>query len=363
MLERETINLDDLEVYPQFDLEGMLVHLHEFPHLCRQAWQMALEFKLPKDYSRVRKIVVLGMGGSAIGGDLVNTLGLDGAKAPLLVCRDYNLPRYVDEETMVIASSYSGMTEETLSAFKQAFDTGAKKLAITTGGRLKSLCETTGVPVFTFAYRSQPRAALPFSFLAILGILHNLGLLHVQSGEMTEALSSLESLSAGINEKASSAQNPAKSLAQKLQGRLPVIYGAGITAGVAQRWKTQINENSKTMAFYEIFPELDHNAIVGYSLPAEVTNRTMVILLDSDLLHERVRMRFAITRMLLEQAGIYYQVLKGEGEGALSQILTLALYGDYVSYYLAILNQVDPTPVKPISFLKDSLANPQTLQL
>ena len=361
MLEKETVDLDSPAVYPRLDPQAMRTHLRDFPRLCRQAWQMALEFALPADYSEVNKIVVLGMGGSAIGGDLVSALALDEARAPVLVCRDYNLPRYVDGETLVIASSYSGMTEETLSAFQQAIERGAKNLAVTTGGRLKSLCQSRGVPAFIFDYRSQPRAAFPFSFLAILGILHNLGLLRVGPDKAKEAFSSLEKVSAKINEEVPLAQNPAKSLARKLQGRLPVIYGAGLTAEVAHRWKTQFNENSKTMAFYEVFPELDHNAIVGYSLPSEVTGHSMVILLDSYLLHARVRLRYEITRQLLEQAGIYYQTLKGEGQGALSQILTLVLLGDYVSYYLGILNQVDPTPVKPITFLKDRLASGDAL--
>ena len=151
--------------------------------------------------------------------------------------------------------------------------------------------------------------------------------------------------------------NPAKSLAQRLYGRLPVIYGAGITAEVAHRWKTQINENSKTTAFYEVFSELNHNAIVGYDFPEDVVHQAMVVLLDSDLIHERVRLRYTITQQLLDQAGIYYQAVKGQGTSALSQMMSLILLGDYVSYYLAMLYETDPTPVKAIDFLKNSLAN------
>jgi glucose/mannose-6-phosphate isomerase len=356
MLEKEAVNLDDLGIYPRSDPQSMLTHLHNFPELCERAWDMAGNFKLPEEYAQVKKVVILGMGGSAIGGDLVGSLAVNEAAVPVLVCRDYYLPQYVDENTLVIASSYSGMTEETLSAFEQAFDTPAKKLAVTTGGKLKSLCETMDVPVFAFDYPAPPRATLPFSFLILLGILQSLKVLKDRPEEISETFAALKSLSEKINETVPLEVNPAKSLAQKIQGRLPVIYGAGITGEVAHRWKTQINENAKTTAFYEVFSELNHNSIMGYSFPEELVRQTMVVMLDSDLLHERIRLRYGITQQVLDQAGIYYQVLKGEGSRAVSQMLTLVLFGDYVSYYLAILNQADPTAIPAIDFLKESLS-------
>jgi glucose/mannose-6-phosphate isomerase len=357
MVEQAAVNLDDLKVYRKFDSEGMLKHLHTFPVLCQQAWEMIPNFKLPRDYAGVKKIIILGMGGSAIGGDLVSSLAVRESRIPVLVCRDYDLPQHVDSETLVIASSYSGATEETLSAFKQSFDTPARKLAITTGGKLKNLCDIQKVPVITFSYRSQPRAALPFSFFILLGILHNLGILPEKPADITETFTNLTTVANKFNERIPAEMNPAKTIAQKLWGRLPIIYGAGITAEVAHRWKTQINENSKTMAYYEVFSELNHNSIVGYGLPEELNRQAMVVMLDSDLLNERVRLRYQITRQLLEQAGIYCQTLNGEGVSPLSQMLTLILLGDYVSYYLAMLNQVDPSPVQPIDFLKKNLAN------
>lgn len=356
MNDKDIVNLDDLAVYPRLDPEGMLTHIHNFPQLCEQAWRMVPNFNLPGDYSRVNKVVVLGMGGSAIGGDLVRSLVENESRTQIVVCRDYDLPKWVDAETLVIASSYSGMTEETLSAFEQALDTPAKKLAVTAGGRLKAFQETRGVPIISYEYKSQPRAALPFSFFVILGILQKLNLIQDKSRDVVETLANVNGTAARINEKVPSMRNPAKELARNLYGRLAVIYGAGITAEVAHRWKTQINENSKAMAFYEIFPELDHNSVVGYSLPEELTRQSLVIMLDSNLLHERVKLRYEITQKLLEQAGIYYQVLQGEEGCAMSQMLSLVLFGDYVSYYLGLLNQVDPTPVKPIDFLKDNLA-------
>jgi len=349
------VDLDKPEGYRQYDPGDMLARIRSFPHLCDQAWRLAQGFHLPEDYQRIQKIVILGMGGSAIGGDLISGLAVNESSVPITVCREYVLPRYVDKETLVIASSYSGMTEETLSAFQQACKTPAKKLAITTGGKLKNLCESLDIPVFSFDYKSSPRAALPFSFFLLLGLLQNLKVFKNKTAEAAVTIKELNALASKINEKTPSSSNPSKALAVRLNGRLPVIYGAGILGPVAQRWKTQINENSKTMAFYELFSELNHNAIVGYQLPSMI-KECQVVMLDSDLLHERIRLRYEITRKLMEQAGIPYQVVKAEGSNALSQMMGLVFVGDYVSYYLAMLNGVDPTLITSIDFLKTSLA-------
>lgn len=355
MAVKKLIDLDNPGVYRKLDTEGMLNHIHNFPQMCQQAWEMALSFELPESYRTIDKIVILGMGGSAIGGDLVNSLVINESKIPIFTCRDYNLPHYADKNTLVIASSYSGNTEETLSSFAQAANTKAKKLAITTGGKLKTLCEEQKIPVFSYEYKSQPRAALPYSFFPLLGILQNLGIIKSQSSAAKKAFKSIQTLADIINEEIPAAQNPAKQLAQKLYGKFTVIYGSGITAEVAHRWKTQINENAETTVFYEIFSELNHNAIVGYHFPEEYIKNMFVILLDSNLLHDRIKLRYALTQKLLTKAAIPYQIISGAGDSALSQMLNLILFGDFVSYYLAMLNQVDPTPVKNIDFLKDHL--------
>ncbi len=349
-------DLDDPQLYEQFDPEGMLAHLHEMPQLCRQAWQSAMQFELPQDYAGVNKVVILGMGSSAIGGDLVTSLVSSEARLPILVHRDYNLPAFVDARTLVIASSYSGMTEETLASFEQALETDAKKLVITTGGKLKAIAGRKNIPVFSFDYQSQPRAALPFSFLAMLCFLQRLGSLSDKSADVAETVAVLEALSSRINEGVRLADNPAKQLAQRLYGHLPVIYGAGILSGVAHRWKTQLNENSKAWAGYEVFPELNHNAVAGYQFPAELAGKVVVVLLRSAYLARRIQLRYQLTCQLLEQARVGYQVTDGEGTSQLSQVMSLVLFGDYVSCYLAILYRVDPSPVKVIDSLKEQLA-------
>ena len=169
------VDLDNLKVYQQADPEGMLARIKELPMQCRQAWQAAMSFKLPSDYAAIDKVVILGMGGSAIGGDLVKSLVMSEAKIPVIIHRDYGLPAFVDEKTLLIASSYSGNTEETLSGFEPALKTKAKKLAMTTGGKLQQMAEANNIPVFKIEYKAQPRAALGFSFIPTLGVMQKLG--------------------------------------------------------------------------------------------------------------------------------------------------------------------------------------------
>ena len=334
----------------------MLTCLHEMPQICQQAWQMAMKFDLPKDYAKVNKVVILGMGGSAIGGDLVASLAVSEAKLPILVYRGYDLPAFTDAETLVIASSYSGMTEETLSSFEQALETDSKKLVITTGGKLKSMAVEKNVPVFGFTYKAKPRAALAFSFLPILGFLQRLGFLSDKSADVTETVKVLQELAQKIKEDVLLSDNPAKQLANRLYGHLSVIYGAGILSEVAHRWKTQLNENSKAWAFYEVFPELNHNAVVGYQFPPELADKIMVVLLRSTSLQRRIQLRYQITCQLLDRAKVGYQFVDGVGTSPLSQMMSLVLFGDYTSYYLAILHKIDPSPVEAIAYLKEQLA-------
>jgi glucose/mannose-6-phosphate isomerase len=349
-------DLDDIQSYSKFDPDDMLARIHELPWQCEQAWQAALKFSLPEDYAAIDKVVVLGMGGSAIGGDLVRSLALAEGKVPVLVQRDYDLPGFVDEKTLVIASSYSGNTEETISAFEAALKTGAKKLAITTGGKIKEMAEAKRIPVSIIEYQAQPRAALGFSFLPTLAFLQKLGIIGDRSAEVRELGEVLPELLKKIDEKAPLAQNPAKQLAEKLYGSLAVVYGAGILGEVAHRWKTQLNENSKAWAFYEVFPELNHNATVGYPLPREIAARVRVVLLRAPSLHPRLQLRYRVTGELLDRAGVKYGFVDSEGKGDLSRMMSLVLFGDMVSYYLALLYRVDPSPGDVISYLKDQLA-------
>ena len=350
------INLDNIEIYRRLDTSGMLDRLHEFPEQCQRAWEEVTKLALPPEYAGIDKVVILGMGGSAIGGEIVRRLALAETRVPVWVHQDYSLPLVVDERTLVIASSYSGNTEETLSAFAESLKTPAKKLVLTTDGKLKQLADEQGIPVFIIDYQAPPRAAFPHSFIPLIGIFQKLGLLRDKSADLRETRQLLNKLSGDFAETVPLDSNPAKQLATRLWGRVAVIYGAGILSEVARRWKTQLNENSKTWAFFELFPELNHNAVVGYEFPSQLKERIFVLLLRSSLLHPRSLLRYEATAKLMDKSGIDYEFVEARGETTLSQVVSLVLLGDYFSFYLAMLNEVDPTPVDCIDFVKNYIA-------
>lgn len=350
------INLDDPAIYTRYDPADMLARIKELPWQCRHAWDSTMRFELPAGYAGIEKVVILGMGGSAIGGDLVKTLVQSESPVPVIIHRDYGLPAFVDEKTLVIGSSYSGNTEETLSGFEPALGTGARVLAMTTGGRMAEMAAAHNIPVYRIEYEAPPRAALGFSFLPTLGVLQKLGLIKDKSADVAEAIDVLEKLNEEIGETSPEAANPAKQLARRLYGNLPVVYGAGVLAEVAHRWKTQINENGKAWAFYEVFPELNHNATVGFPFPPEVIARLRVIMLRAPSYNDRIKLRCEVTAELLDRAGVAHENIESRGRSLLAQMLSVVLLGDIASYYLAILNGIDPSPVEVIDYLKGRLA-------
>jgi glucose/mannose-6-phosphate isomerase len=350
--------LDNLAVYRNLDRHGMLERLHEFPGQCEKAHQMAQTFALPDSLRSATHAVVLGMGGSAIGGDLVGSLLAPESGIPFEVCRSYGLPGFVGRDTLVVASSYSGNTEETLSCFAQSIARGAKNLVITTGGKLKEIAVAHGVPTFVFDYQSPPRAALPYSFVTLLCFMARLGFLRGATG-LEELPALLRSQAELLHESVPTVDNQAKQLAYRFHDRIAVVYGAELVAEAAHRWKTQINENSKAWAFYEVMPEMNHNAVVGYEYPTTHNKDIFVALLDSPFLSDRVRIRYEVVRDLLGKRGIDHASVAGMGKTRIAQLMSLVLLGDYVSYYLAILNGAEPGPVPAIDHLKAELSKPR----
>lgn len=349
------INLDDISSYRKLDPSDMLRHIHDIPSLCRKAWDQALALELPQEYKNIDKVVILGMGGSAIGGDLLSSLLINKCTVPISVHRNYSPPAFIDDNTLVIASSYSGMTEETLEAFRPLLLRGAKKLVMASGGQLSSIAIDNHIPAFIFDYKSPPRAALPLSLFALVGIMSKLGLAGDMTQDIAESCSILARIDGEINEKVPEAQNPAKQIAMRMFGNMAIIYGAEHLSEVAARWKIQINENVKGWAFNAAFPELNHNATSGYEVPAEICKNTHVIMLRSKTLHPRVLLRYSLTGKLLDKAGLKNEIVEAAGISDLAQMMSLILTGDYVSYYLALLYGIDPYPIKAVDYLKAEL--------
>jgi len=348
--------LDDPAAYERLDPQDMRATVRDLPRQCRAAWQEAQAFELPADYSGIDKVVILGMGGSAIAGDLLRALAALESPVPIFSHRGYDLPLLVDSHTLLVASSYSGNTEETLSAFEAALGAGAKKLVITTGGQLLAAALPVRVPAFVFHYESTPRASLGYSLMPLLAIAGKLGIIANKDADVAEAVAVMEDLLRCIGEDVPLAENPAKQLATRLQGRLPVVYGAGLLTGVARRWKTSLNETSEMWAFYEELPEANHNAIVGYGLPEAIARAAFVVFLQAPSLHPRTLLRYDYTRRALAEAGVESETVESVGESPLAHILSTLFFGDYVGLYLAILNEVAPAPTAVIGRLKERLA-------
>jgi len=351
-----TVDLDNPQSYKEPGAEEILGHLRQFPEQCRRAWEQALGLDLPQDYREIDKVIILGIGGSAIGGEIASRLVVEESRIPVWVHRDYGLPVTPDGKTLVIASSYSGNTEETLSGFTQSLETAAKKMVITTGGRLKQLAVENNIPAFAIDYKAPPRMALPHSFVPLVGIFQKLGLLADKTADVEEMLGVLGRLQGDYVETAPLASNRAKQLATGLREHIVVVYGGGMLSAVARRWKAQLNENGKSWAFFELYPELNHNAVVGYGLPSEIKDRIFVVLLHSALLHPRILRHYEATAELLAREGIKHEPIDAVGGSALAQMMSLVLLGDYISCYLAVLNETDPATLDAVDFVKSYLA-------
>lgn len=353
------VDLNDVRALRALDGGHMLRLIGELPDQLRAGWRNAAAVNLPAAYGRARRILILGMGGSAIGGDLLRGLVAARCPVPIMVHRDYSLPAWVADsasETLVIASSHSGNTEETLTACHEAREKGAHLIALTTGGELAARARAWGIPLVLYRYASPPRAALGYSFVSLLALLVRLGFLPDLQPELEEAASLLEAMRPTLAEERPLSENPAKELALSLVGRVPVIFGAGALATVARRWKCQFNENSKTWAMWEELPEADHNTVVGTNFPAEGIGRLTALFLADPQEDARTALRRRATADLLSEAGIACRTLTARGEGLLARMFSLIFLGDYVSCYLALAQGADPTPIPPIDRLKALLA-------
>lgn len=351
--------LDNISLWNQWDQGNMLEQIYGLPEQCRRAWQDARRQSLPEGYRGFKNVLILGMGGSAIGGDLVAALARYESPCPVFVCRDYRIPNWVGSETLVIASSYSGNTEETLAAFHQALEAKARCVAVTTGGKLASTAQEKGIPLWPITYTGQPRSAIGYSLLYLLRILEEAGLVGDKSEELEKAVLLMENLRERIKPEVPTEENPAKKLALEIHGAIPVVYGPGFLSAVARRWKGQFNENSKNWAFFEELPEAHHNAVVGYPNPAKEKSKLVVILLGSSLEHPRHEDRLRITEEVLTMEKVPHHLIRVEGNTFLEQILWSIHFGDFVSYYLALLNKADPSSVDVINYIKRRLSQKQ----
>jgi glucose/mannose-6-phosphate isomerase len=349
--------LDDLQHLARVDPGDMRGRIAGLPEQARAAWAEASAWPLPPPLrERSARVLLLGMGGSAIGADVVAALAAAASPVPVQLIRNYTLPP-VDERTLVVACSFSGETEETLAGFRAALAAPCRRLAITTGGTLARLAEEAGAPVFRYRWDGAPRTAFGYGVFALLALLRRAGALPVDEAAVEAALAGLAADAAALRPTVSAAMNPAKQLATWLAGSLPVIAGADGLEVAARRWAGQIAENAEQWAFATALPEVNHNLIVGFGAPAGAVQLIRAVILDGAGVHARNRRRADLTAEALHAAGVEARVVPAPGASPLETTVRACYLGDWVSLYLAVLNGVDPSAMAPIEHLKAALAH------
>jgi len=317
------------------DKENMLEVIKKFPSQCRDALELTKGLSIPGD---VKNVVILGMGGSAIGGDLLKSYMHDSA-IPVYVNRDYKVPNFVNEQSLVFAVSYSGNTEETLGAYRDAYEKRAKIVGITSGGKLAEECDK----IIKIPSGLQPRAAIGYLFFPMLGILHNTKLTRVKNEDLNELLTILKD--------ADKFNDEGEALSKKLRDKIPIIYSSEKLKAISFRWKTQINENAKMPAFSNVFSEMNHNEIAAYQ---GMDRKFTAVLIRDKFDNENVKKRMEICKNIMEER-VDVEEVHTKGESLLARMFSTIYLGDFVSYYMAIWNRVDPSPVDIIENLKKKL--------
>lgn len=350
--------LDDGGRIETLDPGGMRHHLEGFAEQIREARRIGESAELGEGDGGISSVVVLGMGGSAIGGELASGYLSPVISTPLVVVRNYAVPAFVGRDSLVYVSSYSGNTEETLSAYEEAAGRGARIVCSTTGGEVARRAAERGDDRLAIPSGYPPRAALGFGLIPLLIVLHRLGVAPSPYAEIDGAAETASQAVERFGTKTPEAGNRAKDIAAWLHGHTAVIYGSSpATSVVATRWVGQLSENSKVVAHRNELPEMNHNEIVGWSPEATLSGEARVVFLRDRDDHPRVARRMDITRQIIEETGTEVREVESFGNGRLGRLLSLVLAGDFVSLYLAILAGVDPTPVAPIDRLKRALSD------
>ena len=349
------MNLDDTKAFKELDPQNMIAEIDGLPDQLLQAWEFGKSLNLPK-WEHISTVLIAGMGGSAIGADLLAAFVAPFCSVPVVVHRDYDLPAWANgAQTLVIASSHSGNTEETLSAFGKAVENGCRIFAISTGGKLAAAAEEAGAALWLFEHRGQPRAAVGFSFGLLLAAFSYLNLIPDPEVELRNAIGAMKSQQVHLRVDVPAMQNPAKRLAGQCYGRWVTVMGAEILAPVARRWKGQISELAKAWGQFEFLPEANHNTSAGVTNPEDNLSIMMVLFLRAGSYHPRNKLRTNLTKEFFMLEGLGTDFFNAQGDTPLAELWTALHFGDYFAYYLAMAYGVDPTRVAAIEGLKERM--------
>jgi glucose/mannose-6-phosphate isomerase len=351
-LDQANMNLNSPDQFINIDPDNILQAIQGLPDQLSNAYQKGRQFPLPdnKDFSR---IVIAGMGGSAIGADLLYSFIYSNLEIPLHIIRDYHLPHWAQGEScLVVCSSHSGNTEETNSILADAIKNDCITMIVSTGGKIVETASANGLPVWKYDHKGQPRAAVGWSFGLLLKLFERLSLIPDQSEALQTAVEAMSDSKKEIDADVQIALNPAKRMAGQLVNQYVAVFGAEHLSPVARRWKTQINELAKCWCQFELIPEADHNTLAGVIQPEKMLPKIFSLFLQSENYHPRNNKRIDLTFTEFMVAGICTDKISFSAENRLTEMWKAIIFGDYLAYYLAMLYEMDPTPVDAIESLK-----------
>ncbi|OGG14372.1 hypothetical protein A2773_02960 [Candidatus Gottesmanbacteria bacterium RIFCSPHIGHO2_01_FULL_39_10] len=356
------MNLADPSLITALDKGQALESLKSLPNQIDQAWKEASEIKFPSEYKSAKNIVIAGMGGSIYGGRIVKSLYDTAAnsKVPICIANGYSLPGFVDKNTLVILSSYSGTTEETLECGKQAIEKGALITGVTSGGLLGSFLTEKNLPAYIFDPQynpsSQPRMGGGYMIIGLIAILAKLGYIPVGEEEIKNIVSFLKKKSDALLPDVNSNSNKAKQIALKYKDRIPVTIAADFLEGAAHAIRNPIHETAKQFGLYFTIPELNHHLLEGLKFPEKAHQLLYFVFIESALYHERNQKRLTLTKDIVAKNDYETLSLRLEAPSALAQTMELIQLGSWISFYLAILNGIDPSPVPWVDYFKKNLS-------
>lgn len=354
------MNLDNLEEINNLDKSNVAESIVKLPDQIKQAWRESAHIKLPESYKRTKSICIVGMGGSGLGPEVVYHLYKDDLKIPLVLVHDYDLPGFVNEDTLVLLSSYSGTTEEVLGAAKQAISRKCKVAAITEGNQLGQFLDENGFPYYKINTihnpSKQPRYGIGYLVIGILGTLRGLDLIQIEETEGEKMIRDLRELNSKFLPSVPSRANFPKEIAQKLKNNMIGIIGSQFLSGIAHIFANQLNETSKTFAFYFLLPELNHHLLEGFGHPLDIRKHLKIILLESDYYSEKIKKRAKITADVIEKQKVETFTIKFEQGTPLRQAFEALLITSWISFYLGVLNEVDLSITPWVDYFKKQLA-------
>jgi len=355
------MDFDQLTKIKSLDKGNYLGSIEEFLPQVQQAWEEVKRITLPAEYAEVDNLVLNGMGGSALGARVVKALLTEKLKIPFEIINNYSVPAFVNHRTLFIFSSYSGNTEEVLATIDETCARGAKCLGITAGGQLREILTARKIPFYQIKPdhnpSGQPRAGVGYAVAGILGLLNQTHLVSFQESEISAAVSWLEEISRQWRLEIPVSENLAKQLALQLNEKIVILVGAEFLEGSLHVFRNQLNETAKNFADYFLLSELNHHLLEGLSFPKSNSQNLAFLFFNSSLFDSRIQKRAIVTREVVTQNQIPVLEYLCTGKNKLTQVLEVILLGSWVSFYLAVLHNVDPSLIPWVDYFKDKLKN------